>query len=167
MDKYFDEAEDTLTRAIKENHAVDTAAIELNALKMAYNISFHDLREACIPVIVKNVKLDNADQAQRVLTKWGALIRRFGTSLNDQIDILNIALNACRGSPSASKLFMKVITTWYQEDVVEEEPIVKWCHDDAQWDRIAAELKPIRKNVSEFVEWLENAETEESSDGEE
>lgn len=106
-DKYFDEAEETIKRAIKEHHSEETAAIELHALKMAYNMTFHDLRAACFPVLLKAVH-DEASEAGakvcfkfkigvyidvvKILNKWAPLMKRFCNSDSDQQDLLRIAL---------------------------------------------------------------------------
>jgi translation initiation factor eIF-2B subunit epsilon len=46
-----------LERAFNENHSIDIAALELNTLKMAYNVSFSDMRKVVVPVILKQVDL--------------------------------------------------------------------------------------------------------------
>lgn len=46
------EVKQTIDRALLENHDVDIAALELNTLKMAFNITFADLRLIVIPGIL-------------------------------------------------------------------------------------------------------------------
>jgi translation initiation factor eIF-2B subunit epsilon len=89
-DKHAREIEDTVHRAISESHTVDNCALELNALKLACNITFRDLRLSSIPAIIKHV--ESVEHVKKVFTKWGMLIARFVHGEMDQIDALWILL---------------------------------------------------------------------------
>jgi translation initiation factor eIF-2B subunit epsilon len=55
--EWIREVNQTLERAWQDNHTVDIAALELNTLKMAFNISFHDLRAISIPFFVQRLDM--------------------------------------------------------------------------------------------------------------
>lgn len=61
--RHYTEVEETLKRAIAENHTVDNASLELNALKFACNITFHDLRVVTIPVLLLLIDLNNISKS--------------------------------------------------------------------------------------------------------
>lgn len=79
----------TIDRALLENHAVETAALELNTLKMALNITFRDLREVVIPKILA---LCIVQDPGTVFGKWSGLIQRFVADEDDQANVLEILL---------------------------------------------------------------------------
>lgn len=65
------EAEATLERAFNEGHSIDIAALELNTLKMAMNITFQNLREVSLPAILRLVDLNKAPQSvEQVILCW-------------------------------------------------------------------------------------------------
>jgi hypothetical protein len=52
-DNFYVELEATIDRAIKENHSLEIAALELNTLKMAYDGTFDDIRTVVTPRVVQ------------------------------------------------------------------------------------------------------------------
>jgi hypothetical protein len=49
------EVKQTVERAFDEQHDVDIAALELNTLKMAMNITFADLRQVVVPSMMARI----------------------------------------------------------------------------------------------------------------
>jgi translation initiation factor eIF-2B subunit epsilon len=101
----------TLERAWQDNHTVDIAALELNTLKMAFNITFHDLRALSIPFFVQHLDMGKLPVSMKevswftmlkgfigilicgtlqVFGKWVHMLKRFTHSTEDQKDILQI-----------------------------------------------------------------------------
>jgi translation initiation factor eIF-2B subunit epsilon len=61
------EVAQTIERAIKDDHAVEIAVLELNTLKMAQNITFQDLRSIVFPRILELIPVNaNRSTIQKV-----------------------------------------------------------------------------------------------------
>lgn len=58
--EWIKEVQLTLERAVRDNHTVEIAGLELNTLKMAFNITFHDLRAVSLPFLMQQIKLATA-----------------------------------------------------------------------------------------------------------
>ena len=125
-----DEVHLTLERAFTDNHTIDIAALELNTLKMAMNISFGNLREIAIPAILDRIDLGHVASAKQVIFRWGPLIDKFTHSEEDQIDALHILATHLSQDAVRSKAFLFALRSFYEIDVIEEEAIIKWYNSD-------------------------------------
>lgn len=139
------EAIATLERAISENHDIDIAALELNTLKMAMNITFKHLRTVTVEVL-KDKLVDS-----KACLKWGPLISKFTHSIEDQVDLLSTL-----ESFILPQKLQVALHTLYQCDVLSEDSILKWYYESPE----------NKSAVSPFISWLEEAEEEGSSDEE-
>lgn len=54
-DDWETEVKQTVERAFEEDHDVDIAALELNTLKMAMNITFNNLRQVVVPCLLDRI----------------------------------------------------------------------------------------------------------------
>ena len=85
------EVQQTLARAISENHSIDIAALELNTLKMAMNITFQNLREVVLPSLLRQVDVAKGPQSvNAVFKQWAKLVSRFTHGEEDQANVLSI-----------------------------------------------------------------------------
>jgi translation initiation factor eIF-2B subunit epsilon len=83
----------TLERSINDEHTFENASLELNTLKMALNIRFHDIRQVIFPVLFEKVMAADGNipaNAKIVFTKWTGLIAKFVHNAEDQRDCLDI-----------------------------------------------------------------------------
>ncbi|KAL6179772.1 hypothetical protein ACLB2K_046443 [Fragaria x ananassa] len=62
-----------------------------------------------------------------------------------------------KASPDATKEVALVLKSLYDEDVLEEEYIMKWYQEGLSGK---AKSSPIWKNIKPFIEWLQSAESE-------
>ncbi|KNC98198.1 translation initiation factor eIF2B catalytic subunit epsilon [Spizellomyces punctatus DAOM BR117] len=159
------EAEATLERAFNEGHSIDIAALELNTLKMAMNISFHDLRKISIPSILKLIDLSKIPQSlDQVLKRWGKLLLKFSHNEEDQIDCLRILEDFCVIHENYVKFVSRILHGLYDLDVLSEDAIIKW-HQSL---KSAPEPKSkIREAAQALVQWLQEAEEEDDDEDDE
>ncbi|KAI3638539.1 hypothetical protein MIR68_003037 [Amoeboaphelidium protococcarum] len=167
--KHLTEVTDTFKRAVVEQHTVDNALLELNALKMACNINFHDLRQGVITGLLSLVVGNDYGQieqnAVRLIGSWAELIIRFVVTQNDQMDLLQIALNeSIMYEASSAKLLMSVITQFYQQDIVDGEVIEEWFEDATMWNPHGEIGQKIKSHVQKFVEWLQDDDDDDEED---
>lgn len=178
LHRHYMEVEDTINRSIEENHTVENALLELNALKMACNITFHDLRKSAIPAILNHIdhaKL--ADSMKKLMSKWLSLIKKFTNNQEDQVDCLWITVDYCcrLDGNIGPRLFILLIQLYYQEDLVDEDGVMEWFEEEEHWQPAATSddedfynspvqssdnRRKIRSSAAQFVQWLQEAETE-------
>ncbi|KAI8617025.1 nucleotide-diphospho-sugar transferase [Chytriomyces sp. MP71] len=144
----------TIERAFEENHTIDNLALELNTLKFAENLEFHDIRLMAVPTILSLVK-DVASLAT-ALRRWAPLLGRFATDEEEQMDLLKIIEEHCAANESHAALHGKVIHGLYNMDILDEEVIVDWYTNEA--------TTPLNESVRAFMTWLQEAEEESDSD---
>ncbi|ORZ23764.1 translation initiation factor eIF-2B subunit epsilon [Lobosporangium transversale] len=163
----------TLERAFKEDHDVDIAALELNTLRMASNSNFHEMRKRIIPGVLKNIDLSakagSKKTVKAVLTQWGPLIGKMIHDEEDQVDGLFILQKACatiyEDPALAQKIFAPTLRYFYDEEIAEEDSILKWYHSEASRDGTETE-KRLHKVATPMIEFLEQSESEEDDEDE-
>ncbi|PVU88326.1 hypothetical protein BB561_005918 [Smittium simulii] len=146
----------TMLRAIEENHTVQTASLELNTLRMAYDGNLDYMRKTVIECILNSVKLNNTQkptdlkvlqlETKKVISKWAQLISKNIYSSDDYADTINIVFNHTTELPKTSpfcaqlfsnsvpsdfeqilsKLFMFIVRFLYEFDVVEGDALIDW-----------------------------------------
>jgi translation initiation factor eIF-2B subunit epsilon len=159
MERHIAEVKDTMRRAIDENHTVENCVLELNALKMACNITFHDLRGGFLPVILESIDLTNLQKSTlSTFSKWKDLLRRFSGSLIDKVDLLSVLSESCIQMENAV-LFKIILTNLYDEDIVAEEAIEQWL-DSLEEDFGNETAKKVVYLGRKFLEWLNEDEEE-------
>lgn len=85
------EVQQTITRALEEKHDVDIAALELNTLKMALDLSFQDLVCVVFPSILDllDPKL-GTKSINLVFEEWSLLLEKFIHSDSDQFALMGV-----------------------------------------------------------------------------
>ena len=166
MSEYDDEQFDveglaTVSRAIENNHDIDTALLELNTLRMSMNVTYHDVRSVTSEAILKKVNefvttdtLKPQEATVKLFTHWGKMFKRQVFSPEEEVDLLQILesdISQMDSSFNQVVLFC-VLKTLYDIDVVEEENILQW------WNK--GEESSVRTLAVKFINWLEEAEEE-------
>lgn len=163
----------TVERSIESNHDIDTAALELNTLKMSMNVTYHEVRtvtvKAMITRIVHFVSTDTLNPVMatnKVFGTWSELFRRQTFSEEDRVDLLQIIQASCAelDSTYAEEVLFVALRNLYDSDRVEEGDIFKWW--ESPESTATDELTKVRQLTSKFVTWLQEAEEEEDSDSE-
>lgn len=66
-EEFHEEAQKTMCRALDEGHDVDVTILEINSLKMSYNVTdFQDIRKACIPVLLQHCNFKQPESFMKV-----------------------------------------------------------------------------------------------------
>ncbi|CAG8439895.1 7381_t:CDS:10 [Ambispora gerdemannii] len=134
------EVAQTLERAFAEGHTVENTILELKALKMASNATFHDLRTVVIPSVLAQIDIPKflsaiqkefTSHVEEVLTRWSPLISEVIHSPSDQLDALYILQEHCAArQESHTRLLPPSLHLLYKLDVVEEDAIIHWYNSD-------------------------------------
>ncbi|KHC67475.1 translation initiation factor eIF-2B subunit epsilon [Candida albicans P75010] len=158
----------TVTRAIENNHDIDTALLELNTLRMSMNVTYHDVRSVTTQALVNKIvdfittgTLTPQEAATKIFTKWGIMFKRQVFSPEEEVDLLNIVEEK---SSVLDKAYNQIVLflgvkSFYDMEVVEEENILKWWND--------GENDEVRTLTAKFITWLQEADEEDSDEDDE
>ncbi|KAL7748509.1 translation initiation factor eIF-2B epsilon subunit, GEF [Sorochytrium milnesiophthora] len=186
----------TCQRAFDENHTVENTAIELNTLKMACNLTFHDLRAEVVPALMRHAFSATPLSAAAVtgrLRKWTGLLEALTMKKHrssDELDILRLLSRWLAGRrPSMASASSDDEDNYESDDGVvhqQDAPlpaatvkkylahVFKALYDDdlisedafLAWS--AQSSNQLLKDAARpFIEWLQSAEEEDDSSDEE
>ncbi|XP_073786757.1 eIF5-mimic protein 1 isoform X2 [Danio rerio] len=103
------------------------------------------------------------EQALKHLKHYAPLLAVFSTQGQSELVLLLKIQEYCYDNIHFMKSFSKIVVLFYKADVVSEEAIMKWYKDAHAAKGKSVFLEQMKK----FVEWLQNAEEESESEGEE
>ncbi|RKP04784.1 nucleotide-diphospho-sugar transferase [Thamnocephalis sphaerospora] len=160
-DEFNYEVAQTFERAVEEKHTVEVAALELNTLRMSYNANYHTIRQLLIPVLLRHVDMSAMGPSlKKMMTTWAPLLGRMVHSDKDQVDALFLLQEYCAHSELHRKAFFPTVRYFYELDVVEEDAVVAWYGSP----RALSIDKMLRDAVTPFVQWLQEADEEDSDE---
>jgi len=102
------------------------------------------------------------DQVLRHLKNYISLFSAFTSSAKSEMVLCNKIQEYCYDNQSFLKSFNKIMLLFYKTEVLSEEVILKWYKDG----HIPKGWTVFMEQMKKFIEWLEVAESEESSDEE-
>lgn len=166
---YFNkEVEETFRRAVLEIPGVEQhhVIIEVNGLRLAYNMSFSDCAGALFHAIL-NLALEAPHagpselfiNAQNVITKWRDLFKNYLKSEDDEVEVLLKFEEICQETGKEfAPIFSKVLEVLYDKDILTEEAILSWASEKQEADESD---KVFVKQSESFIQWLQEASEEE------
>ncbi|KAJ3219919.1 hypothetical protein HDU67_008448 [Dinochytrium kinnereticum] len=143
----------TVLRAIEEGHDSDDLTLELNTLKMAYNLDFMDLRTGAIPTFLE--RIEPSVDISAYVEKWGEVLKKFMFDESDQQHVMELLSENCLKLKLPQPRVNNLVKALYEEDILDEAFIFKW---------FAKTKGAFRDSLSPFVKWLRETESESESD---
>ncbi|XP_077124165.1 eIF5-mimic protein 1 isoform X1 [Ranitomeya variabilis] len=104
-----------------------------------------------------------AEQALKHLKQYSPLLAVFSTQGQSELVLLQKVQEYCYDNIHFMKAFQKIVVLFYKADVLGEEAILKWYKEA----HVAKGKSVFLDQMKKFVEWLQNAEEESESEGEE
>ncbi|XP_048694256.2 eIF5-mimic protein 1 isoform X1 [Caretta caretta] len=104
-----------------------------------------------------------AEQALKHLKQYAPLLAVFSTQGHSELILLQKVQEYCYDNIHFMKAFQKIVVLFYKADVLSEEAILKWNKEA----HLAKGKSVFLDQMKKFVEWLQNAEEESESEGEE
>ncbi|XP_013864405.1 translation initiation factor eIF2B subunit epsilon [Austrofundulus limnaeus] len=161
----------TLQRGLKENISCDNLVLEINSLKYAYNISLKEVMQILTRVVLEypfQLQGSALSASQYValllplLKRWAPVFKNYVKRAQDHLDCLSAFEEHFLEQESHWAAMAEVLMDLYQQEILEEEMILRWFSQEATTDK----SRQLRKNqrLQKFIQWLEEA--EESSEGE-
>jgi len=186
------EVTETFLRCVRMRYDQGNAVVELNALKLAEDRTFADLSRYILTALLalalpptpevseENVVLyatpgeEPSDKElllalKRRLDTWGPLLQRFLKDKDDQVELLLTIEEMCMeegvftgsGGARYSKVFVQLLQLLYNCDVLSEEAVLTWAKEK---ESASEEDRQFVIAAAPFIQWLEEAEEEDSSD---
>ncbi|XP_074321165.1 uncharacterized protein LOC141657730 [Silene latifolia] len=170
MDDYFEkEVEATFQRAVLENIKEDNVILEVNSLRLSYNMAAADCAGAIFYSMMKlaaetpyNSNAELSKNVAKVIRTWKKLLKYYLPSIDEQIEVILKYEEMCLESVKAFfPLFSQVLHLLYSEDIIQEEAILSWESEKQGADEAD---RVLLKQAETFIEWLKNASEEESDE---
>ncbi|KAJ8760715.1 hypothetical protein K2173_017784 [Erythroxylum novogranatense] len=164
---YFEkEVEATFLRAVHENIRVEDLILEMNSLRLSYNMTSADAAGAIFYAMMKMVlETQHSSPAEllknvpKVVSKWRDLLKFYAKEIDDQIEVILKFEEMCLESAKEfSSSFVQILHLLYDKDVVEEDAILRWA--DEKKDAEESD-KVFVKQSEKFIQWLREASEEE------
>ncbi|KAM7476945.1 hypothetical protein LguiB_024188 [Lonicera macranthoides] len=164
---YFEkEVEATFLRAVDENVKEDHIVLEVNSLRLSYNMTSVDCASALFYSMMKlaldlphSSPSDLLKNAGNVMTKWHKLLKYYLPSIDEEIEVIMKFEEMCLESAKEySSLFVQILHLLYDKDIIQEEAVLNWAAEKEGADESD---KVFVKQSEKFIQWLNEASEEE------
>eukprot|EP01117_Protostelium_nocturnum_P008341 TRINITY_DN2977_c0_g2_i2.p1 TRINITY_DN2977_c0_g2~~TRINITY_DN2977_c0_g2_i2.p1 ORF type:complete len:549 (-),score=154.99 TRINITY_DN2977_c0_g2_i2:534-2180(-) len=177
QENFEKEAHDIILNGITDDAAFENIAMELNALKFAYNESFAN---CCVMAVQTLLEHCSGKSGVALLTAVQSIMSKYSTNLiqkffgpgeeeeETKIEVLWGFVEFCQEDKKEreefKKLFPKLLQVFYDEDIVDEESILEWSK---QAQKAEKKDEQFYKLALPFIDWLQQAEEESEEDDDE
>lgn len=161
-----------LVQRMEEGKHADDMLSELMGLRFSGGADETQVRKAVAIALMKHIHgeveggLSAAEATRRTLTAYNTLIRRKGAdqATEAQVSFLLEAQKDLTRRKEGGKTLLFVVKDLYDLEVFAEEAFIDWWTDERSTHD--TEMAAVRQQSSQFIEWLENAESESESEEE-
>lgn len=160
---FYNEVYDSVSRGIEEHSIAENIILEINSSKHAYNVPVNEVNSLVIKAVL-NLALNsdgNFSSTVKSNLKYGLpIIQNYIKSISSQNDcIYSIEEFQLQNKELVTSLHLiKIIKFLYEENVLEEDLILKWFYKPKSLsDHVTSEQETLRKSkeVGLFIKWLE------------
>ncbi|KAI4294765.1 hypothetical protein MLD38_040911 [Melastoma candidum] len=164
---YFEkEVEATFLRAVNENIKVDHVILEVNSLRLSYNMQSVDCAGAIFYSMMRlasQLSHSTASELYKnvgsVVSKWQKLLKSYLPGKDEEIEVILKFEEICLESvKELSPLFTQILHFLYDKEILSEEAIQDWETEKADADESD---KVFVKQAEKFLQWLREASEEE------
>lgn len=161
------ELQKKLEELIKDEASVKEITAMINEEKEKIKVPDHEIVVMVWNTMMNTVEWNKkeelvAEQALKHLKQYASLLSALTTTAKAQLSLLIKIQEYCYDNMSFLKVFQKIIVLLYKVDVLSEEIIVHWYKEGHSSKGKSVFLEQMRP----FIEWLKNAEEEESEEEE-
>jgi translation initiation factor eIF-2B subunit epsilon len=172
-DNFHHDASVSLFDSLREGVAADVVQLELVTLRMSANASDNQVRRAIVTSFMKHIQqlMEGGKGAgQAVLSVFTAykevvertLFDRNKEQKNDQVDLLLALQHDLIHRNKGDTVLLFTAKSLYELDLIEEEAYDQWWNDERSSN--TEEMRTVRSQTKQFVDWLAEAEEESSED---
>ncbi|WOG88002.1 hypothetical protein DCAR_0207235 [Daucus carota subsp. sativus] len=170
---YFEkEVEATFLRAVEEDVKNDHIILEVNSLRLSYNMTALDCASALFYSVMKlaldmqhNTASELFTNVAKVLAKWKTLLKSYLLTIDEEIEVIMKFEDICMGSAREyAVLFEQILHLLYDKEIIQEEAILSWASEKEEAEESD---KVFVKKCEKFIRWLNEASEEEEEDEDE
>jgi translation initiation factor eIF-2B subunit epsilon len=174
-DHFQHDASTSIYDSLRDRVSADVVHLELVSLRMSANASDHQVRRAIVSAFMKSIQqlMESGKSAgaavKELFRDYREVVKRsiFDKTEDDykqhQVDLLLLIQQDLIHRNKGDTILLFVAKELYELEIVEEEAYEQWWTDERSSN--SEELRQVRSQTEQFVDWLANAE-EEESDGE-
>ncbi|KAM0054557.1 putative W2 domain, nucleotidyl transferase domain, trimeric LpxA-like superfamily [Helianthus debilis subsp. tardiflorus] len=160
------EIEATFLRAVHEKVKDDHIILEVNSLRLSYNLALEDCASALFYSMMK-LALDTTHtspaslvkNANDVMSRYGKLLKPYLQSVDGEIEVILKFEEMCSESAKEfAAVFVQILHMLYDKDIIQEEAILNWAEEKEGADESD---KVFVKQSEKFIQWLNEASEEE------
>ena len=161
-----------LVQRMQEGKKADDMLSELMGLRFSGGADETQVRKAVATAMSKRISgqaeegQPPADAARRTLQAYRTLIRRDHAqqTTREQVDFLIDLQRDLTRRHEGSKVLLFVAKDLYDLEVIGEDSFISWWSDERS--TADDEMQEVRKQTAQFMEWLQNAESESEEEDE-
>ena len=168
-DRFQSEAVASLFERMQRNTEPEDVRVELMGLRFSNNATEHQVRRAVAVALMKHIqdvletKTSAIDAAVReVLKKYKTLIQRDNENedMENQVEFMMLVQRDLVRRKDGERILVFLARQLYNDDIFDEEVFEDWWNDPRS--SADEDLVAVRASTQDFVNWLANAEEEES-----
>ncbi|KAL1962955.1 hypothetical protein VTN77DRAFT_8801 [Rasamsonia byssochlamydoides] len=175
-DRFHHDASTSIYDSLRDGVSADVVQLELVSLRMSANASEHQVRRAIATAFMKRIQqlMESGKSAgeavKNVFTHYREVVERsiFDKNMDekrDQVDLLLQIQQELVHRNKGDTILLFTAKELYDLEIVEEEAYEQWWADERSYS--SEEMKKVRSQTQQFVDWLANAEEEEEEEEEE
>ncbi|OVA19098.1 Bacterial transferase hexapeptide repeat [Macleaya cordata] len=135
---YFErEVEATFLRAVHEGVEQDHVILEVNSLRLSYNMASADCAGAIFSSVMKlafetphGTNGELLRNTASVITTWRDILRHYLQSIDEEIEVIMKFEEMCLESTKEfAPLFAQILHLLYDKDILTEDAIVSWASE--------------------------------------
>lgn len=173
-DHFQHDASSNLFDSLRDGVSADVVALELVSLRMSANASDYQVRRAVASSFMKRISQlitefgkGAGDAVHEVFSRYKDVVERslFDKNKEQKTDQLDLLLQIQQDLVHRTKgdtILLFTAKELYDLDIVEEEAYEAWWADERSSS--TEEMKKVRAQTQQFVDWLANASEEEDDD---
>lgn len=173
QDNFHHDAAASIFDSLRDGVSADVVQLELVSLRMTANASDTQVRRAIVSSFMKYIQQVVEDgkgageAVHEVFSKYREVIERTlfdrnKDEKNDQVDLLLQLQQDLAQRAKGDTILLFTAKELYELEVVDEEAYEQWWDDERSSN--SEELRTVRTQTQQFVDWLANAEEESSEE---
>ncbi|XP_076904384.1 uncharacterized protein LOC143559806 [Bidens hawaiensis] len=165
-DIFEKEIEATFLRAVNEKVKDDHIILEVNSLRLSYNMGLEDCASALFYSMMKlaletphNSPANLVKNVSDVISRYGKLLKPYLQGIDDEIEVIMKFEEMClEDAKEFANVFVQVLHLLYDKDIIQEEAVINWANEKEGADESD---KVFVKQCEKFIQWLNEASEEE------
>jgi translation initiation factor eIF-2B subunit epsilon len=170
-DHFHNEATSTIFDRMQTTTAVQDINVELMSSRLSHNASDYQVRRAVAVAMMRHIQQQvddgatTASASKDTLSRYRDLVRRGQDSVSDQVDFLLQVQRDLTHRSHGNQIMYFVVYNLYDMEIFEEEVFRRWWTNEQSVSNDG--MKNVRALSGKFIEWLDEAESESESEGDE